>query len=247
MTFLDHAFVLLAALVYPIVSYFSYRKLLKRIDAGERVERKALYHSTMIGLWALFAMAVTVWAVSGRDWASLGVSFRVDGMFLASIGLLVAGLVYLVMQRREVDAMDDDRLAELVEDVGDVGFVMPRNASELHRFYFVSLTAGVAEELVWRGFFIWYLSQFMPVWAAAIVTTVGFALAHAYQGWANVPKILLIGAVFAVLFLMSGSLWLPMIFHAIVDISQGRLAYDVINRTNINGPPAEDATATASA
>ena len=111
----------------------------------------------------------------------------------------------------------------------------------------MSITAGIAEELVWRGFFIWYLSQFMPVWAAAVVSTVGFGVAHAYQGWQNVPKILLVGAVFALLFLMSGSLWLPMLFHAVVDISQGRLAYDVINRVDLDGPPSNSSEATATA
>ena len=241
----DHAFFLIAAIVYPVASLISFRKLLKRIDAGEKIERKSLYNSTMIGLWALFTGAVLVWATSGRDWAALGVSLDIDGMFLASAALMIAFVAALIMQHRQVRSMDNSELARLLESVGDVELLMPRNGNELHRFYAVSVTAGIAEELVWRGFFFWYLSQFMPVWAAAVVSTVGFAVAHAYQGWANVPKILLIGAAFALLFLMSGSLWLPMVFHAIVDISQGRLAYDAINRVDLAGPPADDTEATA--
>ncbi len=38
------------------------------------------------------------------------------------------------------------------------------------------------EEVLWRGFLILYLSQFMPVWVAAVVSGVSFGLAHAYQG-----------------------------------------------------------------
>jgi membrane protease YdiL (CAAX protease family) len=44
------------------------------------------------------------------------------------------------------------------------------------------------------------------------------------------PKITLVGGVFAGLYLLSGSIWLPMLLHAAVDILQGRLAYEVIHR-----------------
>ena len=35
-----------------------------------------------------------------------------------------------------------------------------------------SVTAGVVEEALWRGFMIWYLAHVMPVWAAGITATV---------------------------------------------------------------------------
>jgi len=72
----------------------------------------------------------------------------------------------------------------------------------------------------------------MPLWAAALVSTVGFGLAHAYQGLSQLPKITLVGGVFAGLYLLSGSIWLPMLLHAAVDILQGRLAYEAIHRTD---------------
>ena len=68
----------------------------------------------------------------------------------------------------------------------------------------------------------------MPLWAAAIVSAIGFGLAHAYQGAANVPKITLVGAVFAVLYYITGSLWLPMILHAVFDMLQGRTVYELL-------------------
>lgn len=40
----------------------------------------------------------------------------------------------------------------------------------------------------------------------------------------------LVGAVFAGLFLLTGSLWLPIILHAAVNLLQGRLAYNVLRR-----------------
>jgi len=53
---------------------------------------------------------------------------------------------------------------------------------------------------------------------------------HSYQGLANIPRVAMIGAVFSGLYLLTGSLWLPIILHAAVDLLQGRLAYDVMRR-----------------
>ena len=79
---------------------------------------------------------------------------------------------------------------------------------------------------------IWYLGHVMPIWAAAIISAVAFGLAHSYQGLANVPRVTMVGAVLAGLFLLTGSLWLSMILHGAVDQLQGRLAYELLRRIN---------------
>ena len=59
MPLLDHAYFLLAAIAYPLFSFFSYRRLLAGIAAGQKVDRKTLYHSTILGLLLLFAEGKT--------------------------------------------------------------------------------------------------------------------------------------------------------------------------------------------
>jgi membrane protease YdiL (CAAX protease family) len=95
----------------------------------------------------------------------------------------------------------------------------------------LSITAGIVEETLWRGFLFWYLGQFMPLWAAAIISAVGFGLAHSYQGLANVPRVAIVGAVFSGLYLLTGSLWLPIILHIAVDLLQGRMVFEVLRKT----------------
>ena len=63
--------------------------------------------------------------------------------------------------------------------------------------------------------------------------------AHLYQGIGNVPRIVLAGIIFAALFLMTGSLWIPIVMHAAVDILQGRLGYEVMTRGQDGEPPAD--------
>ena len=236
MILLDHLLFLVLAIVHPVLGFFSFRRLLRRIAAGERIDRAHLYNVTMIGHWTLFAVALALWAGTGRDWQLLGLGLNLDARFLAGIVLTALGIVYLVRQVREVDTADQDDIRTVHRSLGKLDVIIPRNGNELGRFYALSTTAGIVEELLWRGYIIWYLASFMPIWVAALLSAVLFGIAHAYQGPANLPRITLVGIAFAGLYLLTGSVWLPMILHAAVDILQGRMAYGVVRRFDTNGP-----------
>lgn len=247
MLILDHLFIFAIAIVYPIVSVIGYRRLQARIAKGEVVKRTDMYNSTLISHWCLFAVALALWAYSDRTWTELGFGLQMDTAFAAAAVLTIAGILALYGQRRHFLGDGPKGLEKFRAHLGDLDIFLPRNGNELGRFYGLSLTAGIVEEVLWRGFMIWYLALFMPVWAAAVVSSIGFGIAHAYQGIKNMPQITLVGGAFALLFILSGSLWLPMIMHAAVDMFQGRLAYDVISRTDNNHTPSNDAPAAASA
>ena len=70
----------------------------------------------------------------------------------------------------------------------------------------------------------------MPLWAAALLSAIGFGLAHAYQGFANVPRVILVGGIFSGLYLLTGSLWLCMLLHAVVDMLQGHAIFGALQR-----------------
>ena len=74
----------------------------------------------------------------------------------------------------------------------------------------------------------------MPLWGAAIVTSVIFGFGHIYQGVANVPKIVLVGGVFAGLYLLTGSVWLPMLLHAVFDAVQGKAVYRLLSSASVS-------------
>ena len=239
MTLLDHAFVVFIAIVYPIVALVSFRHLLKRVADGERVDRGHLYRNTIISHWTLFFICMAIWAFAGRPWPAMGFGLQLDLWFAVGAVLTILGVVVLVMQLRRVNAAPQEEIDGYRERFGNLAILLPRNGNELARFYGLSVTAGIVEEVLWRGFLIWYLNQFMPLWAAALVSAIGFGLAHAYQGMANMPQLIMVGLVFSALFVVSGSVWLPIIMHAAVDILQGRLAYGVMFRSSMgeNSPP----------
>jgi len=93
------------------------------------------------------------------------------------------------------------------------------------RFVLLSLTAGICEEVLFRGYLLWYLSCLVPTVAAWLAGALLFGMAHAYQGSGGVLRTGLVGAGLVALYVISGSLWLPMILHAFVDVNSGLLAY----------------------
>ena len=227
---LDHLFVLIFAVIYPIAGFIGFRRLLRKIDAGMPVNRSHLYVQTIAWQWLLFVLGVIVWAISDRPWVALGFNVELNVRFLLGAAFTVAGMAFLFVQVRQVTTVSQEKLQGLQSEIGDLSFMIPLNGSELARFNVLSLTAGIVEETLWRGFLFWYLGLIMPLWVAAVISAVGFGLAHSYQGLANVPRVVLAGTVLSGLYLLTGSLWLPMILHAAVDLLQGRLAYEVLRR-----------------
>jgi len=243
MIIIDHLFVFIVAIVYPIAGYVSFKRLLRKIAAGEQVDRTNLYSMTAIGHWTLFGLAMAIWLATDRSWETLGFGLATDFWFLVGAALTAMGVAVLVMQLRQVAGADAAEMTKLRGQIGKLEVIIPRNGNELGRFYALSVTAGIVEETLWRGFMIWYLAQIMPLWAAAVVSALGFGLAHAYQGAGNLPRVTLVGAAFVALYLLTGSLWLPMVLHAAVDILQGRVAYEVVRRAGNADDSAENSAA----
>ncbi|MDJ0709376.1 MAG: type II CAAX endopeptidase family protein [Woeseiaceae bacterium] len=233
MHFLDHAFFALVAVVLPIVGYFSFRRLLKRAAAGEQINPMHLYRFTALAQWILFVLLFTIWFAMGRPLAALGFTLEADGRLLAGVALTGIAVAFLLQQLRVLRNASASELGSLDRQLGDLKIIFPRTRSELAGFYGLSLTAGIVEETIWRGFLFWYLGTVMPLWAAALISAIGFGLAHAYQGFAKVPRIILVGSVFSALYLLTGSLWLSMLLHAVVDMLQGHAIFDALQRQRV--------------
>jgi membrane protease YdiL (CAAX protease family) len=103
------------------------------------------------------------------------------------------------------------------------GFIalLPRTSTERWAFAGLALTAGVCEEILFRGFGLAYIRWLWPGathdWLIAL-TSVPFGFAHIYQGARGVVLTGVVGALFASLVLSSGSLLPAMLLHALLDL-----------------------------
>jgi membrane protease YdiL (CAAX protease family) len=238
MTVIDHLLFAVIAVAHPVGSYISWHRLMRRIAAGEVVSRPQLYNVTMASHWTLFGVTLALWLGASRSWSELGFSLDIGPWFYAGLLLSIVCFIGLAIQVRQVRAMPQDELNAAFGELDGLEVIIPRNGNELGRFYALSVTAGIVEETLWRGFMIWYLAHIMPAWMAGVVSAVAFGVAHIYQGAAKTPRIVVVGLVFAALYLTTGSLWLPMLVHAAVDIVQGRIGYEAMMSREDNEPPA---------
>ncbi|MEV1168877.1 CPBP family intramembrane glutamic endopeptidase [Nonomuraea sp. NPDC049784] len=82
------------------------------------------------------------------------------------------------------------------------------------------VTAGVAEELFYRGFLIALFAGLLdlPTWTAVAISSIAFAFAHLYQGVQGMLRTGVIGVVLAIIYLSSGSLFVPIVLHLWLDL-----------------------------
>ncbi|WP_052342642.1 CPBP family intramembrane glutamic endopeptidase [Bacillus sp. EB01] len=85
---------------------------------------------------------------------------------------------------------------------------------------FVSWTAGITEEIIYRGFLIFAFQQLFPqlgIWMVLILSSILFGLAHTYQGISNVIRTSIIGLFFALLYISLDSIIPLIILHFLID------------------------------
>ena len=75
--------------------------------------------------------------------------------------------------------------------------------------------AALSEELFFRGFVFSGLRSRMTVWPAALISGLVFGLVHAPTGITTVIPLAVLGVVLAWLYDKTGSLWPPVIAHAL--------------------------------
>jgi membrane protease YdiL (CAAX protease family) len=198
----------------PVVSWWSARRQQRDPEPGARLRR---YRRTTVLEWALTAAAVLlVLAAPGLDLRDLGFGWpRASAYTLVGTLGLVLSVGLLVGLRRRVD-----RGAPVIAPA-EVGALLPRTATERRAFSRLALTAGFCEEVLYRGFLLAVVAAEAPELGPGrlvLVSALAFAVAHTYQGVVGMLTAGVLGAGFAVLFLGTGSLLLPVLFHTLIDL-----------------------------
>lgn len=120
------------------------------------------------------------------------------------------------------------RMARLhPEDIrGVVSQMAPASAGELALWCALAISAGICEELIFRGYL---QQQFAAItqrmWLGILISAVFFGLAHGYEGRSGMLLIALYGSFFGVLAHLRGSLRPGMIAHAWHDAMSGVVLY----------------------
>jgi len=108
------------------------------------------------------------------------------------------------------------------EHAASIQTFLPRRGVEILLWVALSISAGICEEVVFRGYFQRQFEAFTrSKWIALFLQAVLFGISHGYQGVQACVKIATFGALFGLLALWRGSLRPGIIAHTGSDILSG--------------------------
>ena len=159
----------------------------------------------------------------GREFMGLGPAHPVPLIlwFLGStLGILALQLTFLL-----------GRIRAGIKETALLHQLLPRTLPEKVVFVFLSLAAGLGEEIAFRGFAVPALILLTGSgWGAVLISSMAFGVLHGYQGWLGVARTGAMGFLLGASFLLSGSLWPVILAHATLDLVSGLLLGETLLR-----------------
>ena len=223
-TWIDIGFLVALTVLWPIYDYLTFPRAKRRMAEAPVGERGWRYLPVMAVQWAFAAGAILLTRAGGRPPASIGL-LAPSGIGSAwSLIVLVLLALLLVVQSRAALGSERGRQA-LRAQLRAFDWLLPRDASEMSAFVALCFTAGICEEILFRGYLVWFLIPRTGVALALILSSLSFGLIHAYQGARGILRTGILGLTLALVYRLTGSLAAPMIAHALVDLAGGRLSY----------------------
>ncbi len=226
--FLDHLLLALIAVALPFYGTVTWKSFQRQLLEGKQKALLHAYWETMILQWSLFLLLLLIWSLSERPHAALGFSVTWNLKFVAGILLALAGSGFFIKQWLDLERLEGDIPETLKHQVESVAALMPHTEGELKSFIGVSITAGICEEALYRGFLIWYLGNYVGILHAALISVLVFGLAHAYQGKDGMLKTSAMGLVLAIIYVLSGSLLGPVLIHIVTDVTGGLIGRRIV-------------------
>jgi membrane protease YdiL (CAAX protease family) len=239
LTIFDHILIFVIVVLWPLYAAFvQYPRLKRGVAAGVPGIRVRAYIQAIVTQWTLATLALVLWMASKRQAADLG--FALTGGWRLALGIVVVvvAIVLLEAQRRRV-VSSAELQREFHGKIEQASALLPQNAKELFYFNLVSVTAGVCEEILFRGLLIWYLSQSIGLPLAVVGSSALFGLAHLYQGRKGIVQTGIVGLVLALVYVATGTLWVVMLLHTLVDMNSGVLWYQIKNKVDLATEPQE--------
>jgi membrane protease YdiL (CAAX protease family) len=221
----DLLFVAIVAVGWPLYEqYVDWPRFLRWLRDDPASARVREYRVTVVRQWALAAVGAVLWTRAGRSWAALGLvaprGWRLWVSLIIVLALAALNTTQAVQVARSEKARTYVRRAAV-----HVESILPHTRTEFRWFLAVSVTAGVCEEFLFRGYVITALAPVLTWWGAAALQVPFFGWLHAYQGRTGIVRTAMVGAVMAIIVGMTHSLVPAMVLHALVDIGSGVVSW----------------------
>ena len=223
----DWLYVALIVLALAADNYLLWPSFERRLLQDPSAARSWLWRRWVLLLWLLAIVGALAWVVGGRSPATLGLGVPVGWQLAMAILPIVALVGLQANSARAITRLKGPK-DTLRSRLGPLEKVMPHTQAELAWFTGVSLTAGICEELVFRGYLLGILQPHLGEWGAAAVSLVLFAAGHIYQGRTGIVRSAVLGAAITAFVVLTGSLWPAIVLHVLLDATGGLIGWLIL-------------------
>lgn len=193
-----------------------------------------LYYGNSALLWMLAAAVGLVCYIYGRPARAIGMQWgETPYSFWAQVMVILFLVLYILDVVAEMAKLSRSG-AHRSSNIPTLPAFLPSTGREFIHYASLALSAGVAEEIVYRGYCITYLLFLVgdgTWWQVSLVLclpAIAFGMGHIYQGWFAVLKIVGMAILFGAVFWLSQSLWVLMLLHVAVDLVGGLLGWKIL-------------------
>jgi uncharacterized protein len=221
--------VILAVLTF--VTPFWDLAAVKRLKADPNSSRRVrLYYMALLSLWTI---AIVCWFWRGgaifAPWHGIaGPSWLFSSSWRTwTLNVVLVGFFVLALAPGLHCLFEPKRIAAYTRAYESLAYFLPHIQRERLLFALLSVTAGVCEEWIFRGFVLQTLhgTTRLPWITALLGSSILFGWNHLYQGSRGLVMTTVTGLALGLAAISSGGLVLPIILHTLLDL-QLLIAFD---------------------
>jgi membrane protease YdiL (CAAX protease family) len=181
--------------------------------------RASFYRSAIASQWVLAILTLAILWNADADYVR-----KLFTLTLSPDSLLVVGLATLAVMSQSPLIPAIRRQMERSETIRRTIYplrnILPRTETEKSLWISVSMTAGICEEVLFRGFLFYYAQAVFGLEStgAIALSTAIFAIGHLYQGTQNMIRVAVVGAILGIVFAATQTLIFCIALHAFLDL-----------------------------
>lgn len=203
-------------LVSPWLARWQYRHLQQQIAAGQIRAKVRRYRMVLLNQVAVVVVFGGLCLLGAIPLRALGLC--APRSWTRSIA---AALVFAVLFGLSAVLLRPKAVALRAKMQNRTGALLPESPEDMKWFAAISFGSGIAEELVYRGFWFYYLGTFLPQLGnieKVLITALIFGVVHLYQGFWGMLGTGAAGVILGSLYVLTGSLLLPGLVHAMGNL-----------------------------
>ena len=190
-------------------------------------EKRSIYRRGSVMLWTLAAGTLVWWGLAGRDLGLAGpggAALDLAGGRRRPRPHRLAGRGYRKANGPVADLRHPEKRWRTQNPY------IPVSGAEFRSYTVLAVSAGICEEIVYRGFMIAVLRAWLgPGWEGAALAVglpaLFFGAAHASQGWRGVVGAAGGALAWGFMVIETGSVWPGIVFHVLWDLFMGWLGF----------------------